>query len=153
MCREVSVRSGSPGVHPQSGFTLIELMIVVVIVAILAVVVLPSYQSYVMKARRTDAKAALTSAAQMLERLATENPIDGYSKAVLGNPGVFPKYSENNHYELRFVPDPPTASAFTLNAIPQRTQASDGCKTLTINQRGDRGVSADATKPKEECWQ
>lgn len=42
----------------QSGFTLIELMIVVAIVAILAAVALPAYQTYTKKARFTEVVAA-----------------------------------------------------------------------------------------------
>ncbi|HET9108841.1 MAG TPA: prepilin-type N-terminal cleavage/methylation domain-containing protein, partial [Steroidobacteraceae bacterium] len=41
------------------GFTLIELMIAVVVVAILMAIAVPSYESYVEKSRRTDAKTAL----------------------------------------------------------------------------------------------
>jgi type IV pilus assembly protein PilE len=43
----------------NSGFTLVELMVVVTIVAILFGVAVPAYQSQVRHARRTDAKAAL----------------------------------------------------------------------------------------------
>ena len=42
----------------QSGFTLIELMIVVAIVAILAAIALPAYQSYTKKARFTEVVSA-----------------------------------------------------------------------------------------------
>ncbi|MFM5656814.1 prepilin-type N-terminal cleavage/methylation domain-containing protein [Aeromonas veronii] len=42
----------------QSGFTLIELMIVVAIVAILAAVALPAYQNYTNKARFTEVVTA-----------------------------------------------------------------------------------------------
>ncbi|HHQ4886514.1 TPA: pilin [Aeromonas veronii] len=42
----------------QSGFTLIELMIVVAIVAILAAVALPAYQNYTKKAKMTEVASA-----------------------------------------------------------------------------------------------
>lgn len=46
-----------------SGFTLIELMIVVAIVAILASIALPSYQSYVRKAKRASAQSFVSQIA------------------------------------------------------------------------------------------
>ena len=48
----------------QSGFTLIELMIVVAIVAILAAVALPAYQSYTQKARFTEVVSSLAPSRQ-----------------------------------------------------------------------------------------
>ncbi|HHQ4464803.1 MULTISPECIES: pilin [Aeromonas] len=51
----------------QSGFTLIELMIVVAIVAILAAVALPAYQQYTLKAKATELVSAMSAAKTQAE--------------------------------------------------------------------------------------
>ncbi|MFM5297450.1 prepilin-type N-terminal cleavage/methylation domain-containing protein [Aeromonas veronii] len=51
----------------QSGFTLIELMIVVAIVAILAAVALPAYQTYTKKAKFTEVITATGAAKTAIE--------------------------------------------------------------------------------------
>lgn len=52
----------------QPGFTLIELMIVVVIIGILAAIAYPSYTKYTIQTRRSDAQIALTQAAALQEK-------------------------------------------------------------------------------------
>jgi prepilin-type N-terminal cleavage/methylation domain-containing protein len=57
----------------QTGFTLIELMIVVAIVAILAGVAMPAYQDYVTRAAIVDGTTALSSMRARLEQHYQDN--------------------------------------------------------------------------------
>ncbi len=76
------------------GFTLIEMMIVVVIGAILLSIAVPSYMTSIRKSRRADAKTAALELAGREERYLTTNPAGysvtpadlGYTAFGLGNP-------------------------------------------------------------------
>lgn len=57
----------------QSGFTLIELMIVVAIIAILAAVALPSYTDYVIRGRIPEATSGLAGARVRMEQWFMDN--------------------------------------------------------------------------------
>jgi type IV pilus assembly protein PilE len=57
----------------MSGFTLIELMIVVAIIGILAAIAIPQYQDYIIRSRKVAAQADLTTFAQAFERYYTAN--------------------------------------------------------------------------------
>lgn len=50
-----------------TGFTLVELMVVVAVVGILAAIAFPSYDAYIKKSRRSDGTETLLAAAQSLE--------------------------------------------------------------------------------------
>jgi len=135
------------------GFTLVELMIVVAVVALLSAVAVPSYQTSVRKARRADARTALATTAQMMERYATEQGANGYRTAMLsdvGGPTVVAKASsDNGYYQLSFTNL--TATAYTMRAVPQGGQVRDDCATFTLDERGVRGLVG-STKPVSECW-
>ena len=51
------------------GFTLIELMIVVVVIGILAAIAFPTYTAQIQKSRRTDARTSLLALQQLQEKL------------------------------------------------------------------------------------
>ena len=126
------------------GFTLIELMIVVVIVAILATIAVPGYQQQVRQSRRAQAKADLVELAQVLER----------------------RYSVNNSYSgaLPFTQSPreagatarysigvmmgPAGNTFELVATPKAAQAKDSCGVLKISNTGQKKSEGDLA----DCW-
>ena len=130
----------------QAGVTLIELITVMLVVALLGAIAIPSYRSYMIRTKRTDAKTALMSAAGALERCYTR--LNSY-KADDGCTAGNDYFSENQTYKITI--ETPTALTFLATATPQGTQADDtACSNFTINQVGVKGVSGTKTVP--ECW-
>lgn len=128
------------------GFTLIELMVAVAVFAILAAVAYPSYQQYVRKAARSEAKAVLMETAQYMERYyTTNNTYVGATVATVSNKSPKGATGSAIRYNISFTADP-TAGAFTLQAVPANGQVSDSCGTLTLAHTG-------ATTPTTVgCW-
>jgi len=133
----------------RRGFTLIEMMIVVAVIALLGAVALPAYQGSVRKARRVEVRAALTTAAQMLERYYTEN--NSYATATLGSGAgdVYPGSTEHGYYALTLPVK--TSTAFTVQGAPVGAQAADACGTFTVTSAGVRDVTG-GTLSAADCW-
>src|SRR5215469_3360224 len=83
-----------PAAGSSRGFTLIELMVVVVIATILLSIAVPSYKSQVRQSRRTEAKTAILDLSGREERYLSTNPSAytnnptflGYGGFGVGNP-------------------------------------------------------------------
>lgn len=135
--------------NKEAGFTLIEVMIVVVIIGILAAIAYPSYQEQVRKSRRADATGVLTEAAQWLERFYTEN--GRYDQDRGGNAVVLPytraPIDGTQAYTVQLAAV--ARNSFTVRAVPMGPQAGDRCGTLTLTNTGAKGATGGAVA---DCW-
>jgi type IV pilus assembly protein PilE len=140
------------------GVTLIELLITVAIVAIIAAVAIPSYNSYVLRTHRTEAKSALLSMAAAEERFySTNNSYTSIPTQLGYTGGGFPINVGSSYYSVG-MPVAPTAATATLPATYSLTataigsQAADtACATLSIDQGGNQTATGSATAS-VDCW-
>ena len=149
------VRSSSKA----SGFTLVEIMIVVAIIAILASIALPSYTSYIARAKRADARTQLLQVAQFMQRFYAAN--DTYLQDRATN-GVFSQVPASltqspadgtKLYDLEIPNANLSATAYTIKMVPDSTgvMASDPCGTFTLTSAGVRGITGTGMT-RDDCW-
>lgn len=115
------------------GFTLIELMIVVVIIGILAAIGIPNYQQYRIKANRAEAQAFLMDLAQRQQQFLLDTRAFAGTVADL-NLTVPEGVVRNYNIVLDVDAGPPPT--FTATAEPIANGMQDGDGDLIINQAG-----------------
>ncbi|OHC26444.1 MAG: pilus assembly protein PilE [Pseudomonadales bacterium RIFCSPHIGHO2_02_FULL_60_43] len=133
----------------QSGFTLIEVMIVVAIIGIISAIAYPSYDEYAKRGNRTEGQALLSDASARQERYFAQNNAyitDGGDIAKLGLKNG--NKSETNKYTLT-VSKVDGDGGYTLTAEQGFNDAK--CGNLTLDALGKKGRTG-SDKPVMECW-
>lgn len=138
----------------ESGFTLIELMIVVAIIGIISAIAYPSYMESVRKSNRSDAKAALNDVAQRLQRcFTTYSAYNNTTCGVVASANALNAITSPEGFYT--ITGALTGSTFNLTATPVAgsTQAGDTkCATLTLDEAGARGATAAGGAAATDCW-
>ena len=131
----------------QTGFTLIELMVVVVIVGVLAAVAIPSYQSHVIKGNRTAAQGFMLKIATREEQYLLDARTYTNALATLGL--TQPSETTGKYNFAVTVATATTDPGYVAGvALPQYTitataignQATDG--SLTLDNTGTKTPTA-----------
>jgi type IV pilus assembly protein PilE len=124
----------------NSGFSLVELMIVIAILGILASVAYPSYTSYVKKGSRADGIDSLLSLAGRMEEYYMNN--DTYADATVGS-----ATSSDGLYTLAIT----SADGFNYLLTATPAKGDPECGNLTLDSLGQKGVTA-AGATADDCW-
>jgi type IV pilus assembly protein PilE len=124
-----------------SGFTLIELMIVVTILAIIAAVGYPNYTSYVKNGARQAAQTEMVQMASLQEKIFlnsnsyTANLTTAYTGQSAGGLGNTTGKSADGKYTYSLTA---TANTYTLTATPTTGGTMVGDGNLTLSADGTR---------------
>ena len=160
-----------------AGFTLIELMIVVLVAAILVAIAVPTYQSQMQHARRTDAKTALLDAAVREEKYRSLSNAYTVAPDKLGYAQLPIQIGSNNYYTLYVcIGSAATSTAattplcttmtsggttsFVVSAVPVQgtSQAGDvSCQYFAVDNTGVQysatASDGNGTDSTSICWQ
>lgn len=154
-----SLRSGSCGPGRAAGFTLLEMVTVLVIAATLYFVALPGYQHSVLKSGRAAARGILLDVMTRQEEYFINNKRYAVTLADLGLPQPFYINRQAEVVEpalaayqvdLEIVDDAFVGAA----AAPRNRQAADeDCMTFSLTRTGMRAVSGSFADAPGHCWQ
>jgi type IV pilus assembly protein PilE len=133
------------------GFTLIEVMITVAILAIMASIAIPTYNQYVRKSRRADAKVALEQTAQRLERCFVDNNTFVYDAAAA--PGCPQNFTTSDGYYT--VSIAATTTTYSISAQPTTKGGQNNdtlCYLFTLSGNGSKTSKDKSGTPNNDCW-
>ena len=130
----------------QSGFTLMELLIVIAILGIVVAIAYPSYQSIVIKTRRGDAQSELIKAQIEQSSYRIIHPTYSSNAISTGLP------SNHTYYTFSIVSASENTYLIKAAAKTNQSQNSDEniCRTLYIDKNNNK--TSDGSTDNASCW-
>ena len=139
--------------HSNTGFTLIELIMVMAIVGVILSIALPSYQQSLYKARRAEAKTLLLDLANRQEQLMLDSSTYTTDLAQLGY-SEYKDEADDRAYSPKLNPcaSGSIETCYLLTAVPVKNSHQEGdknCTSFSLDSFGKKTATGDA---KDECW-
>lgn len=128
--------------NKQTGFTLVEMMIVIAIIGVLAAFALPAYQQYLERGRLVDAKQIMTTVKQEYEANRLSQPKD-YDKLETSQKKIddlirvkVANSSINNHYDIYAHLEGMGNNAYVVMLTAPITEDKQNKQGLYMDYRG-----------------
>ncbi|MGK0169721.1 MAG: type IV pilus assembly protein PilE [Gammaproteobacteria bacterium] len=134
------------------GFSLVELLVVIVLASIMMAIAIPTYRSYVRDGQRGVARAALADAGARLDRHFFDNNRYTTNLTLVGY-SANPVVTTEGMYSVAAAAGTTgsISTSFTLTATSVDTTRDPECATLTLTSQGQKGYSGTAASV-DECW-
>ena len=144
----------------SAGFTLIELMVVVVIVAIFAAIAIPSYETYIARANKSKAQSEMLKIAERLEnykgkQLSYAGYIPEHQTSTKGEVNIPYDSVSNYDYQIKIIDindstkaleDSTIGQGWKMIATPNQTRgnALRNSEYLLLDSRGVKCMTKDS---------
>lgn len=130
----------------RTGFSLLELLLVVLIIGILSAIVYPAYQQYILRSYRAE---AITTLLELANRQAIFLADFGEYQADLVKLGIASAETVSGRYRVEITLSD-NNQAYQMLLIAQGPQQQDNeCRRFTLNQLGQR--NHELSEPLS-CW-
>lgn len=137
--------------HAQSGFTLLELLIVLAILGLLTAIALPGYQQSVLVGGRAEGRALLIQVAANQERHYSDQHAYSSNADPFATPAIVTLTSASGLYRVTVAacPGGDIQHCFMATAVPVGRQTADTCQSISITHTGLKSAFGNSVT---ECW-
>ena len=134
-----------------TGFSLIEVMIVLTVIGVLIAIIAPSYTAHMNDSRRVSAQSDLIQLSGFMERYFTENGQYHQDQSTPAVAVVLPANITSDYYTYSLSSVNTTSYTLQAALIASTEQSDDECGTMTISSTNVRTATV-ATTPISGCW-